>query len=53
MWSSSKVKFIEIEKHFTREIDGVVEKTMSKYSISKYFKKLVDMGLIYENEDDK
>ena len=48
-----KVKFVEIEKHFTREIDGVVEKTMSKYSISKYFKKLVDMGLIYENEDDK
>lgn len=48
-----KVRFIDIERHFTREIDGVVEKTMSKYSISKYFKKLIDMGLIYEDEDDK
>ena len=47
-----KIKFTEIERHFTRKVDGVVEKTMSKYSISKYFKKLIDIGLIYENEDD-
>ena len=32
-----KVRFIDIERAFTKVIDGVEEKTMSKYSISKYF----------------
>ena len=48
-----KVKFMDIERHFTHIVDGEVEKTMSKYSISKYFKKLLEIGLIYEDEEDK
>lgn len=47
-----KVKFTKIESDFTRETDGEVVKIMSKYSISKYFKKLIEWGLIYEEEKD-
>lgn len=48
-----KVKFTKIEQDFTRTIDGEIIKIMSKYSISKYFKKLIEWGLIYEEENDK
>ena len=47
-----KCKFMLIEKAFTRIIEGQPEKAMSKYTISKYFKKLMDMQLIYEDAND-
>ena len=48
-----KVKFTKIESDFTRSVDGEEIKIMSKYSISKYFKKLIEWGLIYEEVNDK
>ena len=51
--AKSKVKFLEIERAFTKIIDGVEEKTMTRYSIAKYFKKLIEMNLLYEDDNDK
>ena len=47
-----KVKWQSIEKDFTRHINGEDIKVMGRKAIAKYFKTLIDMGLIYENEND-
>lgn len=47
-----KVKYVQIERDFTRKVGNEEEKVMSKYSIAKYFKKLIEWGLIYEDEND-
>ena len=49
----SETKFVNIEKAMTRKIGMEEEKIMSKYTISKYFKKLVEWNMIYEKPDDK
>ena len=37
----------------TRKVGMEEEKIMSKYTISKYFKKLLEWNMVYEMPDDK
>lgn len=46
------VKWVAIERDFTRtSTDGEVEKVMTRKTIAKYFNHLVDVGLVYEENE--
>ena len=49
----SKVKWQNIERDFTREVEGQQQKTMGRKTIAKYFDSLKQMGLVYEEQDDE